>query len=124
MTVKCVSSEVKNTIVRAIREQGASQTDVADAFGISRRTVGRIIKEAEEITDFTQHSTDIELVCVVKSLGITSAKVLEDALKRPALTLNNVVLYIADLSDDNFDKMNTLVKRVRELRKERENAAA
>jgi transposase-like protein len=124
MTVKCVSSEVKNTIVRAVRDKKASQTDVADAFGISRRTVGRILKEAESITDFTNYSTDIELVQVVKSLGITSAKTLEEALKRPALTLNNVVLFIADMSDDNFDKMNALVNRVRQLRKERENAAA
>jgi len=64
---------------------------------------------------------------VVHAYKILDPDTLINALSRPALTLNNVVLFLSDMSDENYDKMQSLTNRVRELckeRKERDNAAA
>ena len=45
MTVRCLSPEQKKLLIRRFYYTKDTLTDIASAFGVSRRTVSRVVKE-------------------------------------------------------------------------------
>ena len=123
MFVKCLNDAQKDDIVDRITNHGESQTDVATAYVVSRRTIQRVLQERGVLGVSNEKilctTNDKALLNVVHTYKILDPDTLINALSRPALTLNNVVLFLSDMSDENYDKMQSLTDRVRELRKER-----
>ena len=131
MFVKCLNEQQKDDVVDRFVNHEESQSDIADAYDVSRRTIQRVLQERGILKNSTELVTctvhDKALLNVIAKHNITEASTLDDALGRTAFTLNNIVTFIGGMTDENYEKMQSLLTRVREIRKERQegsNAAA
>jgi len=103
---------------------GATQTDLAELYGVSRRSIQRALQEKSMLPPDGLHDDLVRrkpvmtqeqkhMLAVLESRGVNATR-LTQILNAPALIPENIVKYMARLSDADTV---TLLQAVREERK-------
>lgn len=112
----------KETIATAFLH-GATQTDLADLYGVSRRSIQRALQEKSMLPPDGLHDTLVrrkpvmtkeqkEMLQLLEAKGVNFTR-LDQILKAPALIPQNIVNYMARLSDKDTVALLTAVREVR-----------
>lgn len=122
MFVTCLNEQQKDDVVDRYVNHEESQSDIAAAYDVSRRTIQRVLQERGVITDSREVKqctvADVSLLSVVKKHNIFDPNTLNDALSRPALSHANVLVYLCRLEDENFEKLIEAVRKARAMAKQ------
>lgn len=96
-TVKCLNEHQKDQIARLYESKQHTQKELADMFGVSTRTIGRVFLERGVITPQQRYDRENKkIIEIVRSYGLDSER-LSQALASPALTPNNIKKYLSKL---------------------------
>lgn len=112
----------KETIATAFLH-GATQTDLAELYGVSRRSIQRALQEKSMLPPDGLHDTLVrrkpvmtkeqkEMLQLLEAKGVNFTR-LDQILKAPALIPQNIVNYMARLSDKDTVALLTAVREVR-----------
>lgn len=122
MLVACFNDIEKDDIVDRYVNQEMAQQDIANAYARSRRTIQRVLQERGILNGKERvqcNVSDIELIAIVRKHGFMNhPEALDDALYMPALTKNNVMVYLARLSNREFSELVSVVNKARDLEKQ------
>lgn len=122
MFVTCLNEQQKDDVVDRYVNHEESQSDIAAAYEVSRRTIQRVLQERGVLTyngEVKQCTVnDLALLNVVKKHNIDEPSTLNDALSRPVLSHANVLVYLYRLEDEVFEKHIEAVRKVRALAKQ------
>ena len=112
----------KETIATAFLH-GATQTDLAELYGVSRRSIQRALQEKSMLPPDGLHDTLVrrkpvmtkeqkEMLQLLEAKNVNFTR-LDQILKAPALIPQNIVNYMARLSDKDTVALLTAVREVR-----------
>jgi hypothetical protein len=141
MTVKCINEVEQWMIVRAFTSKAMNQTELADAHGVHRRTIQRVlidhgvisyktrgpksvtprvqVERKQQILDLVPatHNTTLDginLIHVARAHG-HNADSLDSALSLPAFDRASIELHLSMLEHDEYSKIIQVVTKVRNL---------
>jgi hypothetical protein len=122
MFVTCLNEQQKDDVVDRYVNHEESQSDIAAAYVVSRRTIQRVLQERGVLTDSREVKqctvSDVALLGVVKKHNIFDPNTLNDALSRPVLSHTNVLVYLCRLEDEIFEKHIEAVRKARAMAKQ------
>lgn len=126
MTVKCIPNMNKPYVVKAWKN-GVTQSHLADVYGVSRRSIQRVLIEAGELEDAKPATTrkvlvtfqEAQILEVIRKKDITLKK-LNKVLKSPAFSEKNMLKYLSKLPLSEFG---AFLKKLRSMRTEDSSAS-
>jgi len=122
MFVTCLNEQQKDDVVDRFVNHEESQSDIARAYDLSRRTIQRVLQERGILSSKVEKRectvNDVALLSVIKKHGIVDPHTLDKALSHPALTHANVLVYLYKLDGEVFEKHIEAVRKARAMIKQ------
>lgn len=120
MFVTCLNELEKDDIVARYTEQDQSQSDIASAYQLSRRTIQRVLQERGILGStekFECTAADKNMLAVVtRKHGIQDVHTLDQRLSRPVMSHGNVLAYLCSLDDEVFERHFDAVRQARAMK--------
>jgi len=119
MLVTCLNEQEKSDVVDRFINKEESQTDIAMAYSLSRRTIQRVLQERGVLASrevFECSGNDKSLLAVVKEKHqIPDAFTLDKALSAPVLSHANVLVYLCNMNEYAFSNAMKAIQQARAI---------
>lgn len=117
MFVTCLNEQQKDDVVDRFVNHEESQSDIARAYVLSRRTIQRVLQERGILSSKVEKRectvNDVALLSIVKKHNIDEPQTLDRALSSPVLTHTNALIYMCNLDEYAFSNAMKAVQRAR-----------
>lgn len=113
MSVKCLNKENKSLIAEWYSRKLFNQKELAERFGVSQRTINRVLIEKHLATPGERFTEEVQAVMKVVNGYELNAQSLKKILEAPAFTHANVQAYLNQCTKDQLAQlfyMSSLVK--------------
>lgn len=96
-----LTDENKENIVSDFRS-GITQTQLAKQYGVSRRTIGRVIQEKGAPTVNQLSQRDKEILDLVNKYNIEDAAQVDRIFNTPILSLPNILVFLKEATEQEL----------------------